>query len=256
MDLRLRGTCIHIPLAVDNADVVFLCLLPDAARSVLPNTHFPEHARIISVMATITLAELKALLPDVNPSRIVRCIPLPSCARRIGPILQYPGTGGMSVWEARSSSTQLAGDFFIRDARTGGRAGGARLFSYAAGDPLLRQIGTPVVCASEADMEPLIALTAMITPYHAFQQSLSEWAQEEGVEAPVAGAFVGALFSALGRLSEREFDPAFNTFADMADHAATPGGLNEQTGATLGRAGVWGQVKGACGAILQRLRGG
>ncbi|KAG5181673.1 hypothetical protein JKP88DRAFT_165343 [Tribonema minus] len=222
MDPRLRGARINIPPTVDNADVVFLCLLPDAARSVLPSTRFPEHARIISVMATITMAELKALLPDVNPSRIVRCIPLPSCARRLGPILQYPGTGGI----------------------------------YAAGDPLLQQIGTPVVCASEADMEPLIALTAMITPYHAFQQSLSEWAQEEGVEAPVAGAFVGALFSALGRLSEREFDPAFNTFADMADDAATRGGLNEQTGATLGRAGVWGQVKGACGAILQRLRGG
>jgi len=74
---------------IDNANVVFIGLLPDIAREELPKLHFPAHVTVVSMMATIPYQELLSLV-KLPSEMVVRTIPLPSSSKRSGPILAYP----------------------------------------------------------------------------------------------------------------------------------------------------------------------
>lgn len=60
---------------VDDSDVVFICLLADTARQVLPELRFRDGQTVISVMARMTAAELAQLCAPAHD--IAVAIPLP-----------------------------------------------------------------------------------------------------------------------------------------------------------------------------------
>ena len=102
---------------VDKSDVIFIGLLPHVAKEALPQIRFPASKRVISMMATVTYAEVLDLV-HLPSEQVTRCVPLPSCSKRSGPILAYP------VNEVARS--------------------------------LLEQIGTPVMVATEAEITTLV----------------------------------------------------------------------------------------------------
>jgi pyrroline-5-carboxylate reductase len=74
---------------VSNSDIVFIGLLPGVARSEMPLLPFNETHFVISMMAAINIDEIRTLT-RLSDSRVCRTVPLPSAARRSGPILLHP----------------------------------------------------------------------------------------------------------------------------------------------------------------------
>ncbi|MFD1796418.1 NAD(P)-binding domain-containing protein [Paracoccus aurantiacus] len=73
---------------VDDSDVVFVCLLADTARQVLPELRFRDGQTVISVMARMTLAELSRLCAPARDIAIA--IPLPPLPLGGTPLAVYP----------------------------------------------------------------------------------------------------------------------------------------------------------------------
>lgn len=80
---------------LDGSEVVFLCLLADAARRELPRLRFRADQVVISVMADISLAEVSALIaPARNP---VMTIPLPFIGSGGCPLPVHPGSPALAA---------------------------------------------------------------------------------------------------------------------------------------------------------------
>lgn len=73
---------------IADSDTVFLCLLADVARAVLPELRFRDDQRVISVMVDVPLADLRSLCAPVNEIAIT--IPLPSIAVGGSALPVYP----------------------------------------------------------------------------------------------------------------------------------------------------------------------
>jgi pyrroline-5-carboxylate reductase len=161
---------------VDGSDCVVLAILPKAAEEVLGTLAFRSEQRIISLVALTPLTRVRDL---VHPAKtVVRAVPLPSAARRLGPIALYPGDAEV-----------------IR---------------------LLRCVGTPVPAANEHDLHVLWALTALIAPYFALLEEVCGWAVAAGVESPTARTYLASMFHALSVLAMEDGGVGFERFATLA----------------------------------------
>ena len=108
----------------ESADIVFLGLVPTPAREILPTIQKQLHQKLIfSILAAVNLQEIIDLTKS-SPEYCIKMIPLPSIAKRSGPILFYP-------------KNDIAQSF-------------------------LNNLGDIVVCNSELDMKPLIALVIQL----------------------------------------------------------------------------------------------
>jgi pyrroline-5-carboxylate reductase len=125
---------------VSLSDVIFIGLLPKVAREVLPTLSF-ENKLVVSMMAAVDFSEVVSLTRPTE-NRVVRTVPLPSAARRTGPILMYPPND-----EA---------------------------------EQLLKVVGTPVVCRDEQAMKPLVAVTGHISSFFELMRLTQDWAVDRG----------------------------------------------------------------------------
>ncbi|HEY4108183.1 NAD(P)-binding domain-containing protein [Puia sp.] len=116
-----------------------------------------------------------------------------------------------------------------------------RLFSY---------LGETLPVTDEAGLHALWTLTGLITPYYDLLRGLSEWTIAHGVQPETANAYVANLFQSLSFLAQhsRPID-----FGDLAKHAATPGGINEQAGKELTAAAAHTAWTTAADHVLQRF---
>ena len=82
-----------IKIAKDNQDIIhkssiiFLAVTPKVGSKILPKLNFPKNKKLISLISTIKLDNLKKITKNKN---IVRAIPLPPIEIRKGPIVIYP----------------------------------------------------------------------------------------------------------------------------------------------------------------------
>jgi pyrroline-5-carboxylate reductase len=200
---------------VSESDVVFIGLLPAVARSELPTLPFggAEGGKlVVSMMAAVDIEEMKSLT-GVSADRIVRTVPLPSSSRREGPILVHP-----------------------------------KLPRF---DELLSVVGTPVGCATEEEMKPLICLTGHISSFFELMRTTQAFMESEGVDQATARLYVSSFYSSLARATELSGE----SLADMAVEARTPGGINEQCMRILGSSQHFSMQQQSLAAILRRLRG-
>lgn len=153
---------------VQRADVVFIGLLPAVANETLPHLPFRHSQLVISMMAAVNYQQTTTLLSHLPSERIVRTVPLPSAARRSGPILQYP--------------------------------------SHEEAEAVLRVIGTPVICASEEQMLPMIAVTGHISSLYELMRTSESFVESKGVAADTATTFIKAFYSSLTQGAERSHD--------------------------------------------------
>jgi len=72
---------------IDNSSLIFLALTPTVGLKILNTLKFTSAKKIISFIATISLANLKKLTKNKN---IVRAIPLPPIEIKKGPIVVCP----------------------------------------------------------------------------------------------------------------------------------------------------------------------
>jgi pyrroline-5-carboxylate reductase len=126
---------------VSSADIVFIGLLPGTAREILPQMPFTNNQQVISMMAAVDYVELLDLL-KLDGSKVVRTVPLPSSAKRTGPILVHPTNPDINS--------------------------------------ILSLVGKPVVCNEESEMKPLVSLTGHISPFYEIMRETQDWAVANG----------------------------------------------------------------------------
>jgi pyrroline-5-carboxylate reductase len=127
---------------VSSADIVFIGLLPGVAREQLPTLPWgPKNKLVVSMMAAVNFEEVLTMTKQ-TPSTLVKIVPIPSCAKRSGPILQFPGN--------------------------------------AIAQEVLSLVGTPIVCSDETQMKPMICLTGHISPFFDLMRVTQDFLSENG----------------------------------------------------------------------------
>jgi pyrroline-5-carboxylate reductase len=162
---------------VREADVVFYGLLPDVAREILPSMPFRPEQVIISMMAAIDYAETLKLSGCVPPENVVRTVPLPSAAKRSGPILMHPPN--------------------------------------AVHSEILNNVGTCVECKKEEEMKPMICLTGHISPFFELERVCHKFMIDNGVDKGAARAFVASFYTSLATAASNT-EEGFDELRDEA----------------------------------------
>ncbi|MBE0626283.1 MAG: NAD(P)-binding domain-containing protein [Burkholderiales bacterium] len=197
----------------------------------------------------------------VNESDWVVLALRPQVARAVIPTLEFsPGQRVLSLiapvddaWmEAAIAPGRLAARIFVMpsvESRIGPILLLPRDEEVAA---LLEGLGTQITARDRREFLALWSVTALIAPYYGFLASSAQWATANGVRADTATAFAAASFHALGAIADR---PGAASPIALAQHAQTPGGLNEQAVTELTGGNWFGAVGSALDGILKRLEG-
>ena len=161
---------------VARSDTVFLCLMADIAREVLPHLPFRADQAIISVMADAPLAELKTLCAPATDITIT--IPLAAIAKGGSMLPVYPSSSALQALFGRT-------------------------------DTIL-----PV--ASETALNAHFGGTALAAPLLALMQAGSRWLATQTGDAQAAEVYVAGFFAALLRdvgKGDADFDALLQSLA-------------------------------------------
>lgn len=151
----------HNQGVVEGSDTVVLAVRPQDARAVIGPLVFRADQKVVSLLALTPLAVARELAAPAE--QVARALPLPPCARHLGPVVVYPGEPGAVA--------------------------------------LFEPIGTVLSAASEREFDVLWSLTALIAPYFALIAETAGWASKSGVAAPTAGGYVASMFHGLSVLA-------------------------------------------------------
>ncbi len=116
---------------------------------------------------------------------------------------------------------------------------------------LFGYLGEPIPVYDEEQLHALWSLTGLISPYYELLASLSEWTMAHGVASAAANAYVANLFQSLSYLAQHA-DPI--DFREMARHAMTPGGINEQASREIRENGAHNAWVTAVDGVLLRFQ--
>lgn len=116
---------------------------------------------------------------------------------------------------------------------------------------LLAQIGTPVMVETEQEITTLTGMTSLISFFYATCASTQKWCVNNGVAEDASRDFVASFFQSLAAAGSESTE----TFDEMADEGATPGGLNEQVHRGLLATGAYELVIDQVDDIYKRLTG-
>jgi pyrroline-5-carboxylate reductase len=159
--LAERFACVRVATdnqtVVDGSDIVFLAITPQVAAQVLGALRFRPDQRVVSLIATFDVARLRPLVAPA--SAISRLAPVPSVARRLGPLILSPPTEEMAI--------------------------------------LLGGLGHLIQLQTESELDALWTVTGLMAPYFGLLDEISAWLSRKRVSEPQARAFVAALFEAL-----------------------------------------------------------
>ena len=142
---------------IDESDWVILAVRPQVARDVLSELQFRSGQKIISLIAAVTLDELRNLLEPATA--IVRAVPLPPVAQHIGPTALCP------------TDTEVAA--------------------------LFDKIGTAVPVDDEHQFNAICTATATVAAYYGLLGTISDWMVNEGLERKATDRYLAALSQAV-----------------------------------------------------------
>lgn len=114
---------------------------------------------------------------------------------------------------------------------------------------LLAELGNPIPVPDEHQLHILWAVTGLISPYFDLMARISDRAVEYGVDKTISRKYTAAMFETLAKLALETGED----FHDMADDAATPGGLNEQAKKMIEKSGGYKSFIDALDAIVKRF---
>lgn len=146
---------------LDGAQTVVLAVLPPAAPEILGALAFQPDHQVVSLIALRPQAELAPLVAPAT--RICRAVPLPSAARRLGPVVYYPEDAAVAA--------------------------------------LIGRFGTPIAAESESAFHRMWTLTSLVAPYYALMGEMMAWAEEGGVAPATARAYLDSMFHTLGAMA-------------------------------------------------------
>ena len=142
---------------IDKCNWIFLAITPKVGKKILPKLKFRTSQKVISFIATISLAQLKKMLG--KKIKIVRAIPLPPISLKKGPVPISPPDKQVKV-------------FFDK-------------------------IGTTVEIKNEKLSKNFWATSAMMAPFYEILKVLSDWLVNRGIKRNKAQRYITSLFVAL-----------------------------------------------------------
>lgn len=148
---------------VDAADMLFLAVRPDVADEVLRALRFRPGQQVVSLIATIDHATLRALIGV--PVNLVRAVPLPFVATRSGVTTIFPPDPAVEA-------------FF---------------------SPL----GTAVACKTIEEFDVLAAASALMGSYFGIMEHLVGWMQSKGLPQESARTYLAQHFLSLATVAFR-----------------------------------------------------
>ncbi|MGB0852538.1 MAG: NAD(P)-binding domain-containing protein [Pikeienuella sp.] len=140
---------------LDKSDVVFLCLMADVAREVLPGLTFRDDHRLISAMVDVDLAALGTLCAPATEIAIT--IPMPFIAKGGCPLPVFPESPALR--EVFGEDNQI------------------------------------ILLAEEAAMNPHFAASALSSALFSMLDTGADWLGQHTGDAQSAEAYVASLFA-------------------------------------------------------------
>jgi pyrroline-5-carboxylate reductase len=125
---------------------------------------------------------------------------------------------------------------------------------YKATDEIIElfaHIGQPLIVNSEQELHAIWTLTGLVTPFYELLGELSHWTTAKGVEKETADKYVANLFQALSYTAQQA---DVIDFEELAKHAATLNGMNEQAGKEIKEKGAHQLYITACEHLLDRFK--
>ena len=139
---------------LEGSDVVMLTVRPQIARDALSELRFRRDRHVISLIATLSLETVSALIAPAR--RITRAVPLPSVAYRRGPTPIYP-------------PDRRVADLF-------GALGGA------------------IEVRTAGEFDTFCTATVSIASYFTFAETVASWLARHDVPAAEARRYVAGVF--------------------------------------------------------------
>ena len=149
---------------IDGSATVVLAVRPQDAKRILTPLAFRPEQRVVSLLALTPLERARRLVAPAEA--VVRALPLPACAERLGPIAVYPG----APWALE----------------------------------LFAPIGTSIAAAHERELNVLWSLSALIAPAFALLAEAAGWAENAGAGAASARSYLAHMFHALSNQALRD----------------------------------------------------
>jgi pyrroline-5-carboxylate reductase len=147
---------------VNNADTVFLAILPDKKEEILTPLQFRPDQTVVSLMASVDHDDVVELTAPAG--RVFRVIPLPSVARHMGPIAVFPGDSAV--------------------------------------EGLIADLGRVLVVDREEQLTHLVVITGLMAPFYTLMKTVVGWAEETGVDRKTAADYTAAMFGAFCKMVE------------------------------------------------------
>lgn len=147
---------------LDRAGLVVVALRPPVAAEVLGGLRFRQGQAVLAVVPDLTVVRGRELVQPAAP--FVRALPLPSVARRLGPIPYYPADPAVEA--------------------------------------LLGRLGQPQAVASEAELHRLWTVTGLISSHYAQLAAIQAWCARAGTRPELARDYLLAMAGALDRMAE------------------------------------------------------
>lgn len=146
---------------INNSDWVFLGILPEVGKKILPSLKFKSNQTIVSFISTINYSQLKKLTN--NKAKIVRAIPMPPISLGKGPVALYPPNKKVK--------------FFFDE------------------------IGTSIEIKSEKLSNNFWAISGTMASFYELLKILSDWLVKKGLKRTDAQKYITSLYSALAELA-------------------------------------------------------
>jgi len=144
---------------VNSCNWVFLSITPSVGKKIIKNLKFRSNQTVISLISTITLAQLKKAIKV--KAMIVRAIPLPPISLKKGPVPIFP-------------PNKKVRNFF-------------------------NKIGTTVEIKNEKSSINFWSTSGMMAPFYELLRVMTTWLIKKGVKREKAQKYVTSLFLALSQ---------------------------------------------------------
>lgn len=142
---------------IDNSELVILAVVPRLAEEILSPLSFRKEQVIVSFMSDFPVARIKKVVGAAG--RVVRVLPLPFNALRVGPVAVYP-------------NDELVCDLFST-------------------------VGNVVAIDDESKMETLLAITGIMSAYFGLTYEITKWGEGAGLTREESVGYTAAFFEAL-----------------------------------------------------------
>ena len=146
---------------IDKSDWIFLGVLPEVGKKILPKLNFKTNQTIVSFISTINYAQLKKIVK--KKAKIVRAIPMPPISLGKGPVPIFP-------------PDKKVKNFFDK-------------------------IGTTIEIKSEKLSKNFWAISGSMASFYELLKVLSDWLVKKKLKRNQAQKYITSLYSALAALA-------------------------------------------------------